>query len=150
MSNQPEGKSSATGRKHDGKFAKGNKASPGRKQGSRNAATVLLDNMMEGEGQAVVQAVIDQAKAGDVQAARMILDRIAPPRKGARIQIDLPAMQTSHDVSKASAALLEAVANGDISPDEGQAVVSIVEARRRALETSELEERVSKIEAKGR
>jgi hypothetical protein len=130
-----------------GTFQKGHKGGPGRKKGSRNNASIMLDKIMADEGEAVVKAVLKQAKGGDMPAAKLILDRIAPPRKGARIQIELPEMEAPDDISKASAAVLEAVAAGDISPDEGQAVASIVEARRRALETNEIERRLTKIEA---
>jgi hypothetical protein len=44
----------------------------------------------------------------------------------------------------------QAVAGGDLSPEEGQAVGAIIEAQRRALETVELERRIAALEqAKG-
>jgi len=44
--------------------------------------------------------------------------------------------------------LADAVAGGDITPDEGAAVANILETKRRAIETVELEIRVSALEQK--
>ena len=46
------------------------------------------------------------------------------------------------------AAILQAVAAGDILPGEAATLAGIVEARRKALETQELEQRISALECK--
>ena len=43
-------------------------------------------------------------------------------------------------------AVADAVGTGEITPDEGQAVASILEAKRRAIETVDLEARLSALE----
>jgi hypothetical protein len=45
-------------------------------------------------------------------------------------------------------AVTEAVAAGELSPDEGQAVAALLETQRRAIETAKLEERIAALEAK--
>ena len=45
-------------------------------------------------------------------------------------------------------AILEAVANGEITPGEGQALTDILAAYRKVLETADLEARVSALERK--
>ena len=47
---------------------------------------------------------------------------------------------------RAAGAVLEAVAAGDLTPTEGAHLVALVEAWRRALETSDLEARVAVLE----
>ena len=42
--------------------------------------------------------------------------------------------------------MADAVGSGDITPDEGQAVASILEAKRKAIETVDLEARLSALE----
>ncbi len=42
----------------------------------------------------------------------------------------------------------EAVAAGEITPDEGQAVAAVLETQRRAIETSQLEQRLAALEAR--
>jgi hypothetical protein len=43
----------------------------GRKAGSRNKATLLLEALLDGEAEAVTRTVIEKAKAGDMGAARL-------------------------------------------------------------------------------
>ena len=50
------------------------------------------------------------------------------------------------DTAKAMASVLEAVAEGDITPSEGTAIAGIIEHHRRAIETTEIEERLRTLE----
>ena len=59
-----------------GLFQPGGPGGPGRPQGSRNAASLLLDKMAEGDGEATLKQVIEAAKGGDMRAAEIILARI--------------------------------------------------------------------------
>ena len=64
------------------RWAPGQSGNPhGRPKGSRNRASLLLEHLIEGEGEAVVRALLAAAKGGDVSAARALLDRLVPPRK---------------------------------------------------------------------
>ena len=72
-------------------FQPGQSGNPkGRPQGSRNKTIIALETLGEGEVEYIVKALIEKAKAGDAMAARPILDRVWPARKGARLQFDLP------------------------------------------------------------
>jgi hypothetical protein len=44
-------------------------------------------------------------------------------------------------------ALIGAVANGELTPGEGQALASLIEAQRRTLETEDIEQRLIALEA---
>ena len=57
-------------------FEPGGPGGPGRPQGSRNAASLLLDKLAEGDGEATLKQVIEAAKSGDMRAAEIILARI--------------------------------------------------------------------------
>ena len=128
-------------------FERGHAGGPGRPAGSRNKATVLLDKMAEEDADGIGRVVIDAAKAGDMRAAELVLSRIWPARKGGRpIAIELPKIQTAADVVAALGLLADAVAGGELTPDEGASVASILETKRRAIETVELETRVSALE----
>jgi hypothetical protein len=41
------------------------------------------------------------------------------------------------------------MADGEITPDEANAVASVIETKRKAIETQELEQRVAALEAQG-
>jgi hypothetical protein len=118
----------------------------GRPQGSRNAATLAIEELLDGEAEGLTRKAIDLALGGDIQALRMCLERICPPRKDRPVLFDLPEMTTSKGASRVMAGIVEAVADGDITPDEASRVASIVEVYRKTLETSELEARLSALE----
>ena len=63
-------------------FEKGTSGNPsGRPRGSRNATTLALEVLLDGQAQALTQKAIDLALTGDIPALRLCLDRILPPRK---------------------------------------------------------------------
>jgi len=127
-------------------FKPGQSGNPnGRPQGSRHKATIAAQALLDGEGEALTRKAVEMALGGDTTAMRLCLERLVPPRKDA-LKIELPKVETSADLSKASGAILEAVAKGEITPSEGQAVSGLVEARRKALETMELERRIAELE----
>ena len=129
-----------------GLFQIGGPGGPGRPQGSRNAASLLLDKLAEGDGEATLRQVIEAAKAGDMRAAEMILARIWPVKKGRPVSLQLPSIRTAEDVVAAVGCVADAVGTGEITPEEGQAVSAILEAKRKAIETVELESRVAALE----
>lgn len=87
------------------------------------------------------------AKGGDIQAARIIFDGCYPAPKGRFIEIEMPEMKTTADLMAAHGAIMAAIADGAITIDEGSSLAGIVELRRKAIETSELEQRIAALEA---
>ena len=139
-----------TGAKQSGRFPKGTSGNPaGRPQGARHRLTILAEKLMEDETEAVVQAVIKAAIDGDMTAARLVLERIAPPRKGRPVTFDLPPIETSDGILTALGAVLRAVAQGELTPDEGQGIASLLETKRKVFDTVEIERRMAALEARG-
>lgn len=120
----------------------------GKPAGARNKATMAVLKLMESGAKEITAAVITAAKAGDLTAARMVLDRLAPPAKERPVRLDLPDTGTAQGVSDAQHAILQAVAAGELLPGEGATLAGIVEGRRKALETQELEARIAALETK--
>lgn len=128
-------------------FKPGQSGNPkGRPQGSRNKTIIALETLGEGEVEDIVKALIEKAKAGDAMAARPILDRVWPARRGARLQFDLPEVSKAEELPQAIAAINRQAAYGDISPDEASLIVGLLEMQRKAIETSDLAERVASLE----
>ena len=76
------------------RFKKGKSGNPkGKAPGTRNKVPARIEQLLANEGEAVVGAVLTKAKEGDMQAARLVLDRICPPRKGHPVNIDLPTIE---------------------------------------------------------
>jgi hypothetical protein len=128
-------------------FAKGN---PGRPKGVRHKSTLLCEKLMRDDAKEIVQAVIVAAKAGDMVAAKIVLDRISPARKGRPIHFELPEARTADDVAAALAAVVSAMADGELTPDEAALVASVLEMRRKSIETIEHENRLRILETKTR
>jgi hypothetical protein len=134
-----------TGRDGAGRFTSGN---PGRPRGARHKATVAALALLDGEADRLTRKAVEVALTGDVTALRLCLERIAPPRKDAPVTFDLPPMRSAGDAAKAAGAVLEAVAEGELTPIEGAHVMGLVDAYRRTLEASELEARLAALEAR--
>ncbi|MBL8438269.1 MAG: hypothetical protein JNM61_08735 [Zoogloeaceae bacterium] len=107
----------------------------------------MIEALLEDGAESIAKAVVEQATAGDMAAARLVLDRLCPAPKDRRISLQLPAdLNSAAKVSEAGFAVLQAVAEGEITPQEGATVAGILEGRRKALETQELEARVAALE----
>ena len=70
-------------------FAPGNRFGKGRQAGSRNNVTLACDELMDGEGAAITQKVIEMAKAGYRTAIRLCMDRLYPPRREGRLKMGI-------------------------------------------------------------
>lgn len=118
----------------------------GKPVGARNKATMMVLNLMETGAEDITKAVIEAARGGDLSAARLVLERIAAPMRERPIFIDLPDTSTGAGINHAQQAILEAVGAGELLPGEGQVLAGIVEARRKAVETDDLEKRIAALE----
>jgi len=127
-------------------FQPGNPGGPGRPEGSRNKATIILDKLAADDAEAVLLKQLELAKAGDQRAAEIVLSRVWPARKSRPVSLTLPAIKTAADVVSALGSVANAMAEGDLTPDEAQAVSSVLEGKRRAIETVELEARITALE----
>ena len=113
----------------DGKFKPGHgRPGPARAAGQRNKTTELLEKMLADDGGDVVKAVIDRARAGDMVAARLVLERVVPVRKGRPIAIKLPAIACPADVLAALSATINQMAAGEITPDETAVVAGVLDS----------------------
>lgn len=129
-------------------FQPGQSGNPaGRPKGCRNKATQAVLALMEGAGEQIVLAVIRAAQAGDLAAARMVIDRLAPPLRERPVSLpDFPDTDSIDGINQASRIILQAAANGELTPGEASTLSTITEARRKALETQELGERIAVLE----
>ena len=120
----------------------------GKPPGTRNRATMMVLALMEEGAEEVAGAIVNAAKAGDLGAAKLVLERLAPPVRERAIALDLPDTATLAGVNEAQRAIVRAVGEGELLPGEGNALASILEARRRAIETEDLERRIRELEAR--
>ena len=129
-------------------WARGISGNPrGRAPGCRNRATVAAQALLDGEAEALTRKAVELALRGDPTALRLCLERVLPARKGRPVELALPAIATAADVLTAQAAVIAAMAGGEVTPDEAAVIAGVLEAKRKALETVELEQRLGALEA---
>ena len=138
-----------TARKQRGRsFKLGQSGNPaGRPRGARNKTTLAIEALLDGEAEAITRKAIELAKTGDMSALRLCLDRIAPPRKDRCVSFNLPSIESAADAARASAALVAAVASGELAPSEAAELGKLIESYIRALTASDFEARLNQLES---
>jgi len=120
----------------------------GRPPGIRNKATLMAMAVLEGDAERIAQQVVSAALAGDMTAARLVLERLVPPAREKPISLTFPDTSTASGVGEAANQVVQAVAAGELLPGEGATLSAIIEQRRKAIETLELEQRIAALEAR--
>ena len=140
-----------TGVKQDvapnGRFQKGQSGNPrGKPKGCRHRATRIAQAFLDGQAVALAQKAVELALKGDVAALRVCLERLVPPRKDTPVSITLPVVQTTADLPMATQAILQAVADGQLTPSEAQAISGIIVDHGKNLELGDLAVRLDALE----
>ena len=131
------------------RFTKGQSGNPnGRPAGSRNATTLALEKLLDGEATAITRTAIDKALSGDPIALRLVMERVAPVRRGRPVNFELPAIDKAADLAKALGGILQATASGALTPEEAATIASVLETKRRAIETGDPEQRLEQLESR--
>ena len=113
-------------------FRPGRSGNPnGRRAGARNRTSALALKLMDADAEPVILALIKAAKGGDMAAIRLVLERVAPLPRNRPVQFDMPAIETAADLGEAMGAILQAAADGELTPDEAVSIASLIETRRR-------------------
>ena len=108
-------------------FKKGRSGNPsGRPAGSRNNATLMAERLLQNDIEDVCRAVVTAAKNGDMTAAKIIIERLVPPRKDRPVTFALPKLETADDAAKALASIAQAVAGGELTPLEGRDIAALI------------------------
>src|SRR5829696_8140112 len=128
-------------------FKHGQSGNPnGHPQGSRHKTTLAIDALLEGEAETLTRKAVELALAGDTVALRLCLDRLAPPRRDRPVPFALPKLETAADAKAAAAAILKAVADGDLTPSEAGELSKLLESYTRVIEAAEFERRLEALE----
>jgi hypothetical protein len=86
------------------------------------------------------------ALGGDTVALRLCLDRLAPPRRDRPVPFALPKLDTAADAKAAAAAILQAVADGELTPSEAGELSKLLESYTRVVEVADIETRLAALE----
>lgn len=94
----------------------------------------------------VLDTVVAQALAGDIQACRLVLERLVPALR----PVEQPLALNLPDASLAEQGrgILRAVAQAELSPDQGAKLIGAVGALAKVVELDEMEARIRALEAR--
>src|SRR3954470_18712421 len=103
------------------------------------AARARFDTLAAESIEAVFQAVLTAAtQDGDMAAAKLLIDRVIPSRRGAPVSFHIRPLQTPEDCALAYADLLEDVGAGRLTPEEANTISAIVGKRAELFPSIEL------------
>jgi hypothetical protein len=143
MSVNPEN----TGRIQDGRFRAGLSGNPnGRPIGARNRATRLAEALLDEEAVALMQKAIDLAKAGDITALRLCLERLIPRRVESAIDFEMPQISEPKHAVAALSRITEGIGSGELTATEAHTLVALVEATIKTIEVVDLDQRLTALE----
>src|SRR6267154_4406739 len=129
----------------NGRFLPGQSGNPaGKRPGTRNRATLIREALDGDEEMVVARSVIDKAKSGDGVAARFLLGLLCPRPRGRAITLDLPEGAGAGDTVAAFNATLQAMAAGEITPDEALTVTRMLDGRLEALNAFKLQRELAR------
>lgn len=118
-------------------FKTGESGNPdGRPKGSLNKRTQLA-RLLEPRAEELVNKMVELALGGDGNALRLCIERLIPKVSSGTINASLPEL----DINKAGSSIeiitevMRQILNGEITPEQGKAVMSLVEEYRRMLES---------------
>ena len=128
-------------------FRPGRSGNPaGRPRGARNRATLMLEALLDGEAEGIARKAIELAKAGDSPALKACFDRLLPARRDRHVTFAFPRIRTVADLPKATAAMLAAVSEGALTPLEACELARLIEVHARALEVTDIGDRLAALE----
>jgi Family of unknown function (DUF5681) len=129
-------------------FPKGVSGNPaGRPLGCRAKTSRAAELLLDGEAEALTRKAIELALDGDRAALRLCLDRMVAPRRERSVEFAMPPVTGAAGLAGAMGAVAAAAAQGVITPGEASQFARIVEAMVRAIETTDFDRRLRRLEA---
>ena len=130
--------------KKQGRWKPGESGNPdGRKPGTGKIARLregIAEHMPE-----IINQMVSKAKEGDVQAARLLLERVIPQIKPMEQLVEIN-LSVEADLSTQGQSIIHAVADGILAPGQGSALLTSLGTLARIKEIDELEKRLAVLE----
>ncbi len=132
-------------RDSEGRWVKGRSGNPeGRKPGTGDWRTKYRA-AFEAAAPEIIQSIIASAIDGDSTAQRICMERLVPPLKATDSPITVP---LSGGLGDQGRAVLQSIAEGEITPGEAESIFRSLTAQSRITELTELEKRIEVLESK--
>jgi hypothetical protein len=127
-------------------FQPGNTFGRGRPKGSRNKTSKRMQEWLYKYGDSLIGKCIAMALREDKGAMKLCIERLLPARHDGYVHLRTLRATTIPEIGTSFESLLKAIAEGRITPMEGETIGRILDTRRHAIDTEELEARVKQLE----
>jgi len=91
----------------------------------------------------ILKTVIEQASGGDIQAAKILLDKVCPNLRPQALPISLP---VNGSLTEQGNEIIRAALSGQIPPDIGSQLITALANQSKIIEIDELSKRVEALE----
>ncbi|WP_292078032.1 DUF5681 domain-containing protein [Brevundimonas sp. UBA7838] len=120
----------------------------GRPKGIQDRRTKVAQ-ALAGDAPAIVRVVVEAALEGDMQAASLVMSRVAPTLRsqGSPVTFDF---DPSASIGRQMEQVLSAIARGEVPPDVGHQIIASVQALSQIRAVEELEGRLIALEERQR
>lgn len=131
----------------------GKREGSGRKPGSQNKATSQIRALASEHAETAIQTLVDLMQSGEtpaaarVSAAKELLER-GFGRSGNYVSLNLDQPLSELSPGEAMKTIGDSVAANELSVDDGQKLISLVEARTKAVELDQLKKQLEALEAR--
>jgi len=127
-------------------FEKGNKIGKGRPRGSRNKRTVLSQQLLDEHAESLLLQAILLARQGDAGMVKALLPYLLPRSHEKPIELGPLPVGTAEEVSESAKIVLNKVAAGEITLNQGRELFELLNTCRLFIETHDHEARIAAIE----
>ncbi len=130
--------------RHAGQWRPGQSGNPGGRPPGTGEVAKLRQAISEHVPE-ILDKLVQQAREGDAQAARLLLERVIPPVRPVELPalLDLPAGGALADHGRA---ILQATGEGVLGPQQAAQLLAALGALARVVEVDELARRVQALE----
>ena len=129
-----------------GRFPKGTSGNPRGRQPRGLATVERLRTALAEELPAIIRSVVEKAKAGDIGASKLILERLLPPLRSSEVTVVLDGVTGTR--TDQGQAILQSMASGVLSPSQAAQLLGALAAQAKIAEVDELERRLALLEEK--
>jgi hypothetical protein len=130
--------------KHEGQWKPGQSGNPKGKPAGSGELQKLRASIAE-HVPSILEQLVKAAQGGDIQAARLILERVFPAVKPTEqaIELELPDCGT---LAAKAAAVLSAAAAGQLAPGQAAQMIAALGTVAKIVETDDLAQRIKALE----
>ena len=130
-------------------FKAGQSGNPkGRPRGTGNTALIALRKPLNDNAEKLIQVAVDMALEGNEAMLKACLDKLLPSIKSTERQVHLPSLNKQKTLLGKAEFVMRCIAEGKITPVEGNQLLSGLSTTTRILESDELLKRLEALEEK--